>query len=327
MKKKIGLALGSGSARGLAHIGILSVLQKNGIQPDYVAGTSIGAAVGALYCSGMSPEYMKKIAISTEWQDLLDITLPKTGVIAGNKIEDYIQSLTNNAKFSDLAIPLSVVACDIKNAHRVVFSAGNVARAVRASLSIPGVFSPVIIDSHELVDGGLVDPIPIEELKNMGADIIIAVDLSIELNEVRIHGSRVKQRSSFAEYFKSRFLRTQLGFAKEFIMETKRFRLPHFIKKYLVRIFDKFFNPKRLYKWLTVRTLPPILSTTIQSMHIMSSLIYKEKLKNENINVVITPELPADSFAAFDRAPQIIEAGEKAAEKAMPAIKKLLNKK
>jgi len=121
-KKKIGLVLGAGSARGFAHIGVLSILEKYGVRPDYVAGTSIGAAVGALFCSGMSPEYLKRLAISTEWQDLLDFTIPKTGFIAGHKVEEYMQLLTNNCKFSDLNIPLRVVACDVKNAHKVVFS-------------------------------------------------------------------------------------------------------------------------------------------------------------------------------------------------------------
>jgi len=324
-KKRIGLALGAGSARGFAHIGVLSILEKHGIRPDFVSGTSIGAAVGALYCSGMSPEYLKRLAISTEWQDLLDFTIPKTGVIAGNKVEEYIQALTNNCKFTDLRIPLRVVATDIKNAHKVVFSQGNVAKAVRASISIPGVFSPVIIDSRELVDGGLVDPIPIEVVRNMGADIVIAVDISKDLTEVHIHGSRVRERSTFSEYVKSRFIKTQVDFFKEFVMETKRFRLPHFLKKYLIRIIDRFMNPKRLYSYMTGKTMPEIVKITAQSMIIMSSQIYKEHLKNSDVDLIIRPDLGQSMFAGFEHAPRFIEAGELAAEKMVPQILKLIH--
>jgi len=325
-RKKIGLVLGSGSARGFAHIGVLSVLEKHGIRPDYIAGTSIGAAVGALYATGMSAEYMKRLTISTEWQDLLDFTIPKTGVIAGNNIEEYLQDLTNNCKFKDLVIPLAVVATDIKNAHKVVFAEGNVAKAVRASISVPGVFSPVEIDSHELVDGGLVDPIPIDVAKNMGADIIIAVDLSISMDEIYIHGSRVKERSTFGEYVKDRFLKTEMGFVKEFIWETKKFRLPHFVKKYLIKFIDRLFNPKRVYNFMTKRRIPHILEVTMHSMQIMSSQIYKQKLIAQKVDVIIRPELSHHVSSSFDHAPQIIEAGEKATEAQIENILKLVGK-
>jgi len=288
-RKKIGLALGSGSTRGFAHIGVLSVLEKQGIRPDYVAGTSVGAAIGALYCSGISPEQMKKIALSTEWQDLLDFTIPKTGFVAGNSVEQYVQKLTNNCKFSDLFIPMKIVATDIKNYEKVVFFQGNVAKAVRASISIPGVFSPVVIDSRELVDGALIDPIPIEIVRDMGADIIIAVDLSLDLNEVHLHGSRVQQAQPVSRYIKDKFVKSQVGFFKEFILETKRFRLPQFIKKYLVRIVDRFFNPKRIFNFATKRRMPHILQVSIHSLNIMSNQLYREQLKNSKADIIINP--------------------------------------
>jgi len=323
-KKKIGLALGAGSARGFAHIGVLSALERAGIRPDFVAGTSIGAAIGSLYCSGISPEYMKRIAVSTEWQELLDFTVPKTGLIAGNTVEQYMQELTNNCRFSDLIIPLKIIATDLKNSEKVVFFQGNVAKAVRASISIPGVFSPVKIDSRELVDGALVDPIPISIVQSMGADIIIAVDLSLDFNEVHIHGSRVKERATFSSYMRDRFLKSQIDFFKEFVMETKRFRLPHFVKKYLVRIIDRYFNPKRLYDFMMKRRMPHILSVTLESLNIISNQLYKEQLKNSDADIIIRPKLRPFMISGFDKVPQIIKSGEQAAQDSIKQIEKLI---
>jgi len=326
MKKKIGLVLGAGSARGLSHIGVLSVLEKYNIKPDYIAGTSIGAAIGAVYCSGMSADRMKRLAITTEWQDLIDFTIPKTGMIAGNKFEEYIQNLTNNCQFSELRIPLRVVATDIKNSHVVVFSDGNVAKAVRASISVPGIFSPVIIDNHELVDGGLVDPIPVDVVKDMGAGMIIAVDVSIDLEQVYIHGSRVKERSTFTDYIRSKFLRSQVDFFKEFVMETKRFRLPHFLKRSIVKTIDRFFNPKRVYKYITTRRIPHIVKVAVQSMQIMSNQIYKTKLQSTHVDVIVRPHLDPKIHADFEKASYLIEKGEQATEEMIPQILKLIGR-
>jgi len=319
-RKKIGLVLGSGSARGFAHIGVLLVLDKYGIKPDYIAGTSIGAAIGALYCSGMSPEYMRRLAITTEWQDLLDFTVPKTGMIEGNNIEEYIQALTNNNKFSELRIPLSVIATDIRHAQKVVFTEGNVARAVRASISIPGVFSPVLIDSRELVDGGLVDPIPVDVVRKMGADIIIAVDISKDLEEAKIHGSRVRRKSTFYEYVKKRFVKSQINFFKEFIMETKRFMLPRFIKKYLVKIVDWFFKSNRMSGMFAGRHLPHIVDIAVKSMLIMEGQIYKEKLLNTKVDIIIRPDLGSNFYSQFEKAHFYMDAGEAATEKLIKKI-------
>jgi len=326
-KKRLGLALGSGSARGFAHIGVLNVLEENGIKPDFVAGTSIGAAIGALYCSGMSPEYMKRLAISTEWQDLMDFTVPKTGMIAGNNVEEYIQTLTNNCKFSELAIPLRVVATDIGNAQKVIFSEGNVAKAVRASISIPGVFSPVRIGSRILVDGALIDPIPIGLVRDMGADVIVAVDLSKDFEQVSIPGSRVRERSTFYEYMKGKFLKTQIGFFKEFIMETKRFRLPRFIKKYLIKIIDKVFMPRKLLAMMTGRHMPDIMQIAVQSMQIMIMQIYKERIRTEKVDYVIRPKLLTGTISHFEDAYKYIKAGEESTRALLPSLKRRLGHK
>lgn len=301
-------------------------LEKHGIKPDYVAGTSIGAVIGALYCSGVSPEYMRRLVVTTEWQDLIDFTIPKTGVIAGNKFEKYMQELTNNKRFSDLSIPLRVVATDIQNSHKVVFSEGNVALAVRASISIPGVFRPVYIDRHELVDGGLVDPIPLDVVRDMGAEIVIAVDLSIDFDKLYIHGSRVRERRTFLEYVKSKFIRTQIGFLKEFVMETKRSRLPQFTKKYIIKAIDTFLNPLRIYRYFRGKGMPPIVKIAVRSILIMSSELAKQNLKTAHVDCIIRPEYKSEITFAFDEALSIIESGEKACEKMIPKIKSLLGR-
>jgi predicted acylesterase/phospholipase RssA len=223
-------------------------------------------------------------------------------------------------------VPLRVVATDIRNAAKVVFSQGNVAKAVRASISIPGVFSPVIIDTKELVDGALVDPIPISVLRDMGANIIIAVDISKDLEEVHIHGSRVRERSTFYEYFKNRFIKSQVGFFKEFVMETKRFRLPHFVKKYLVKLIDRFMNPKRMYRYMTGRTVPDIVKIGVQSILIISSKLYRENLKHGRVDVIIRPDLGGDLYSRFEHAARYIEAGEKAAQNSIGKIEKALKR-
>lgn len=325
MTRKWGLVLGGGSARGLSHIGILKVLEKNNLRPDYVSGTSIGAAIGALYCTGMSPEYMKNLCLTTEWQELLDFTVPKTGILAGNKVESLIARLTNNCSFSDLVIPLRVVATDLISAKKVVFSEGNLAKAVRASISIPGIFSPVVIDRHELVDGAIVDPVPVDVVRGMGAEIVVAVDLGLQLGATEIAGRKVQKSPSFLDTMKRRFVTTQVQFFKELILETKKYRLPSFIKKYTVRAVDRFLNPARLYRFLAGKSVPRIVLVTHRSIQIMSSRIYQQELAHSSVDVVIRPKIREEYENDFYRAKDIINAGEEAARETVAKLRKLVS--
>jgi predicted acylesterase/phospholipase RssA len=324
--KRFGLALGSGAARGFAHIGVLLALEKHGLRPDYVAGTSIGAAIGAIYCSGTSASELRELAVRTDWQDLIDFTVPKTGMIAGNRFEKYLQKLTGNKRFSELLIPLRVVATDIRNSHKVVFSQGNVAKAVRASISIPGVFMPVHIDRHELVDGGLVDPVPFDVVREMGSDVVAAVDLSVDFDSFHIHGSRVRERTTFFEVMEKRFIRSQVDFFKEFLLETKRFRLPQFTKKYAVRLYDSILNPNRMYNYVRGRHMPKIIKISVHSTLIMISMIAQEQLKNAKVEIIIKPMIKGDQQMGFDCALEFIKAGERATELVIPDLKELLGK-
>lgn len=178
----IGLALGAGGARGLAHIGVLKVLKEEGIDIDVIAGTSMGSIIGGLYAAGIPVNYMEKIAEEIEWDDLSDITFPRTGLIKGDKILKFIEILTQNKDFSELNIPFSAIACDIEKGEHIVLNSGNVSKAIRASIAIPGIFVPYEHQNKVLVDGGVLDRVPVSTVRKMGADVIIAVD--IRVNEV-----------------------------------------------------------------------------------------------------------------------------------------------
>ena len=178
--KKVGLALGSGAVRGLAHIGVLEVLERERVPVDMIAGTSAGAVVGALYAVGEEIEHIKELVADVSWRRLLplvDVALPRTGFISGKKFKDFLKSIIGDRKFSDLKIPLACVATDIITGDEVVIDKGPVLDGVRASISLPVIFTAFMWNGRYLVDGGLVNPVPVSVLKRMGADIIIAVNV------------------------------------------------------------------------------------------------------------------------------------------------------
>jgi len=180
-KMKVGLALGAGAARGLAHIGVLQVLQEEKIPVDLIAGTSIGSLIGAFYAAGADLYLLEKIAEHLQWKHLTDFTLCKTGLINGKELFDFIKLLTQSKDFSDLNLPFAAVATDIHSGEEVVLQQGLVAQAVRASISIPGVFTPVEINGRFLVDGAVVSNLPVRAARQMGAQVVIGVDVGIDL--------------------------------------------------------------------------------------------------------------------------------------------------
>jgi NTE family protein len=186
-KKKIGLALSGGAARGLAHIGVLEVLQREGIPIDMIAGTSAGAVAGAVYAWNQDITRMKKEVLAVNWMKiapLLDLSLFKSGLIRGKKIESLLTSyIGGNIKFSDLKIPFACVASDIETGEEVVINSGSVPEALRASISVPGIFTVVKHEGRYLVDGGLTTPVPVEVVKKMGADFIIAVNVTPNVSD------------------------------------------------------------------------------------------------------------------------------------------------
>ncbi|MBU9711237.1 patatin-like phospholipase family protein [Evansella tamaricis] len=186
MKPKIGLALGSGGARGFAHIGVLKVLEEEGYEIDYVAGSSMGALIGSLYGAGYTPAVLEKMAIQFRRKYFLDFTVPKMGFIKGDKAKQLVQMLVNRKKMEDLRPKVSVVATDLLKGKKVVFKTGDIATAVRASIAIPGIVVPETIDGTIFVDGGVIDRVPVTVVKEMGADIVIAVDVSFFNEEPEI---------------------------------------------------------------------------------------------------------------------------------------------
>jgi len=180
-RKKIGLALGGGYARGLAHIGVLEVLEREGIPIDLIAGTSIGALIGALYARELDARLVRKQAMALDWigvTSLVDLTFAKSGFLGGKRVTNLLRRFMGDIQFSDLSIPLTCVATDIHSGEEVDINQGSVLEAVRASISIPIVFAVVKKQNRYLVDGGLVNQVPINVCRRMGADIVIAVDIT-----------------------------------------------------------------------------------------------------------------------------------------------------
>jgi len=175
---RIALVLGGGAARGFAHIGVIKALEAQGIVPDMVVGTSAGSVVGALYASGMSGFDLQNQALQMEEEMVADWTLPNRGVLKGEALQDFINQKVKNLTIQKMPRPLGVVATDLQSGEMMLFRLGNTGMAVRASSAVPGVFQPVEISGREYVDGGLTSPVPAQAARSMGADFIIAVDIS-----------------------------------------------------------------------------------------------------------------------------------------------------
>jgi NTE family protein len=178
--KKVGLALGGGAAHGIAHIGVLQVLIENNIPIDYVAGCSAGAIVGGLYCTGSDMYLAGKLCASLEMSSFIDIIVPRLGFIKGEKAEKLVDMLCKGKNIEECQPPFKAVACDIITGKCIEITNGRVARACHASFAIPGVFEPVDIDGMQLIDGGAITRVPIEEVRRMGAEYVIAVDVGYQ---------------------------------------------------------------------------------------------------------------------------------------------------
>lgn len=175
---KVGLALGSGGARGFAHLGVIKVLKEEGISIDLIAGSSMGALVASFYGAGLDVDRLYKLSRVFKRKYYLDFTVPKMGFIAGKRVKELIRIFTHGKMIEELDIPIGIVATDLVSGEKVVFKKGPVAEAVRASIAIPGIFVPEKLDGRLFVDGGVVDRIPVSVAKEMGADIVVAVDVS-----------------------------------------------------------------------------------------------------------------------------------------------------
>ncbi len=174
----IALALGGGGAKGFAHIGVIKVLESHGIKAKIVTGTSAGSFVGSIYASGKTPYQLQEIALKLEESDIRDLTLSRQGFVVGQKLQDYVNQQVGNKSIQQFPKRFAAVATELNTGKKTDFIKGNAGQAVRASCSIPNVFVPALIGGKKYVDGGLVSPIPVSTAKSMGADIVIAVDIS-----------------------------------------------------------------------------------------------------------------------------------------------------
>ena len=175
---KVGLALGGGAARGFAHIGVIQVLEENGIQASLVAGTSAGSLVAALYASGKNGAELGVLADSMDESTLTDWSYPGRGVIRGAALAKFVRDQTGGRNIEQMRLPLGIVATDLDSGQPILFQVGDAGTAVRASSAVPAVFQPVMISGREYVDGGLVAPVPVRFARQMGAQIVVAVDIS-----------------------------------------------------------------------------------------------------------------------------------------------------
>lgn len=175
---RLGLALGGGAARGFAHIGVIQVLEEAGIRPDLVVGTSAGSLVAALYASGKSGPELARLALAMDESAITDWSFPGRGVIRGEALARYVREQTGARTIEQFVLPLGVVATDLDSGQAVLFQRGDAGQAVRASSAVPAVFQPVKIGTREYVDGGLVSPVPVRFARQMGAELVLAVDIS-----------------------------------------------------------------------------------------------------------------------------------------------------
>jgi NTE family protein len=175
---RIALVLGGGAAKGFAHIGVIKALESQGIKPDLVVGTSAGAVVGSLYASGISGFDLQRIALDLKESSFSDWSLPDRGFLRGEALQEFVNKQVQNRPLEKLTLPIAVVATDLQTGDSTVFQRGDTGMAVRASSTVPGLFQPVRINGKEYVDGGLSSPLPVHIARRLGADIVIASDIS-----------------------------------------------------------------------------------------------------------------------------------------------------
>jgi predicted acylesterase/phospholipase RssA len=317
-RKKLGLALGGGSARGLSHIGVLKVLTKHKIFPDYIAGTSMGAVIGAMYAVGHSPEDISKIANSTDWKSIVDFAVPQAGLIQGKLAESKLRRLVSSKSFKDTTVPLSIVAFNLTRNEQIVFSKGDLATAIRASTSIPGIFNPVRIGKDYFVDGGVCNPTPFDIVKDMGADVVLAVDLFTK--EKKLSGKEI-HRSKFFDDLRKEFVLVELINIKNYLIPQ---RWPGFLRKLVTWAFEKILYPAKLMRIMTGKEMPRIHKVMFDSMSNLMNNLAVERLKCADVDIVIHPKFGKHLWSDFNKVDIFVNAGEEAMEREISKLKKKL---
>ena len=300
---RIGLALGAGSARGWAHIGVIRALQDADIQPALVCGTSMGALVGAVYANG-DLDWLQDWATKLTWQAvvrMLDIRF-SGGLLGGAKLIEFFGQRFGDKNISELHLPFSAIATELETGREVWLQEGGVMDSVRASIAIPGLFTPVLRQGVWLVDGGLVNPVPVSVAQAMRADVVIAVDLNNDILSARSLGrlppaepsdEEAKPGSEAAPAKPWRGWLKAAGAEVGLTLPVKKVREP----------------------------VPSLLTTMQQGIRIMQVRIGRSRLAGEPADILVTPRLGAMGFLDFHRAGHAIEEGRLAVERVMPEIK------
>jgi len=310
--KPFGIALGSGAARGLAHIGVLEALEEEGLRPASIAGTSMGALVGAVYGSGnltsLKEEFLKLDRRNILFY-FLELNMPRSGLIDGHRIVETLEDQFLTRRIEDLDCPFRCIATNLLTGKPYIFREGNLAQAVRASISIPGIFNPVYIEPDVLIDGGLVNPVPVDEVRDMGAKFVVGVEVTF--------GRLEKAEKSIPTNYLDRLREIQTDLRSE-----TRQRWIDRIKEALTSV-----NPEQLgpiKKWLAPAPIPNMIDVLANSFRIMEDTLGDFLLKIHPADLLIRPDVSAIGTLEFDRADEAIAAGYEAMHAAMPQLQAAL---
>lgn len=305
-RPRIGLALGSGSARGWSHIGVIEALLEAGIEPDVVCGCSIGSLVGAAYVAGQLPK-LKAFAQSLTWRQiasLLDVRLSGGGLIHGQEILGLLRRLDISQPIPSYDKPFGAVATDLATGREVWLREGPIEEAVRASISLPGIFSPARRDSHWLVDGGLVNPVPVSVCRALGADVVIAVNLNGDLMGRRDFGGMEPAAEGAGNTSPPEFAQRLLD------------QMPAVIRQQASVILPKLLAP--------TQNSPGYFDVLMNSINVMQDQITRARLAGEPPHVMLVPRLADMGLLEFNRAGEAIAEGRACTELALPFIRRYL---
>ncbi|MFZ2163311.1 MAG: patatin-like phospholipase family protein [Sideroxyarcus sp.] len=307
-RPKIGLALGSGSARGLAHLGVIRAIEEAGIEVDIIAGTSMGALIGAIHAAGKL-DALEVYFLGFDWKttaSFFDVVLPKSGLLDGAKVGELVRAHIHADAIEMLSKPFAAVATDIVSGEEVVIRSGDVIEAVRASISVPGIFTPVRSNGRILVDGGLTNPVPVSAARAMGADIVIAVDLNHQI----IKGKNMKPLLQAAKANSEK----QDGEPGRFSRWVGDYRLSmKDIKQKLLAGNTP--TSAQFRKWVSAEPLPSIFEVLLASINIMETRLTQTRLVLDRPDVIIQPPLGHIRFLEFGRAEEIISIGYEHAQR------------
>lgn len=307
--KRVGLALGSGGARGWAHLGVLQALREKNIQVECIAGTSMGALVGAFVAAGREPA-LRELAEALDWRRLRqffwEVSLSRSGLTDGKKLLEETRKLMGVTEFRELDLPFRAVATDLDSGGEVVLSSGNLLQALRASISIPGVFSPVCVGKRLLVDGGLVNPVPVNVARAMGAQVVIAVDVSPEIVPRAVPAVRKPEAPKSA--------RGPLALPKE-TAEEERAGPAQMLDGFFAEIERK---ARRLRaSVMDAAAKPAVVEVLTRSVLIMEAQIARSRRLAEPPDVLVEPKVGGIGTLEFQRAKEAIAAGYDAALRAL----------